>query len=408
MNSRSGQPRIIICIASYCKGGEFIRECRRQGCRVVLLTREKLRHGDWPHDCLDEIITVPDRAELETYLHAVSDLARSQQPDLIVALEESDVITAARIREHLCLPGLSATTARYFRDKLAMRGEAQHAGIVQPEFVSLLNYQALGEFMERIPPPWIIKPRADASSIGVRKVTDAEEVWRAKDQLDARPSPRERSGYYLLERWIPGTVYHVDSLVQGGRVIFASADRYGVAPLEVTQHGGVSTSHTLRYDAAPRKELLALNAQLLSSLGLTQGAAHAEFIGSSVDGRFYFLEVAARTGGAYTAETLEAATGINLWREWARIETADAEHPYQLPATRQEYAGLAVSLARQEWPDTSAYDDAEIVYRVSKPWHVGLIVRSASYGRVIALLDQYTQRFGRDFTATAPQQERPE
>lgn len=400
--------RTIVCLASYFKGQAFLRECWRQGWRVVLLTREKLRNEDWPFDSLDELLTVPDRAEPETYLHTVSEFARVHKVDSIVALEESDVITAARIREHLCLPGLDATTARLFRDKLAMRGRARELGIRQPAFVHLLNYQEVGEFSERVPPPWVVKPRADASSIGITRLHNTAEVWRVKDTLDARESLRERSAYYLLESYIEGDVYHVDALISGGQVVFAGVNRYGYPPLEITQHGGVATSFTIPYESAERKELLAINQRLLAQFGLRNGTSHAEFIKHKADGQFYFLEVAARVGGAYTAETLEAATGLNLWHEWARLESAEALQPYQLPALRQDYSGLALSLARQETPDTTAYADEEIVQRVVKPWHVGLIVRSAQFARVQELLAQYERRFQMDFTASAPQQERPE
>src|SRR5205085_9103735 len=168
------------------------------------------------------------------------------------------------------------------------------------------------------------------------------------------------------------------------------------------------TSFTIPYESVERKELIAINQRLLAQFGLRNGASHAEFIKHNADGRFYFLEVAARMGGAYTAETLEAATGLNLWQAWACLEAADAAQPYQLPALRHDYSGLALSLARQETPDTTAYDDAEIVQRVLKPWHVGLIVRSPQFARVQELLARYEQRFQKDFTATAPQQERPE
>ena len=47
-------PLTIFCIATYRKGDEFLRECRRQGCRVLLLTEEKLRDADWPRDAIDE------------------------------------------------------------------------------------------------------------------------------------------------------------------------------------------------------------------------------------------------------------------------------------------------------------------------------------------------------------------
>jgi biotin carboxylase len=406
MNTPSHQ-FTIVCLASYFKGLPFLRECRRQGWRVALLTREKLR-AEWPADCFDELLTVPDHAEPAAYLHAVNESARNHQPTRVVALEESDVITAASIREQLCLTGLDTATARHFRDKLAMRVRGQATGLPQPEFAPLLNYQAVGEFLERVPPPWVVKPRADASSIGISRLQRPTEVWQLKAALDARESPRERSAYYLLERCIAGAVYHVDALSVGGQVVFAGANRYGRPPLEIAQQGGVATSFTLPYESAERAELLQLNQQLLHDFGLTIGASHAEFIKSDHDGHFYFLEVAARVGGAYTAETLEAATGLNLWREWARVETASAAQPYQLPPTRQECGGLAVSLARQETPDTTAYTDPEIVYRVAKPWHVGLVIQAPEFARVRQLLAQYEQRFQTDFTAYAPQPERPE
>lgn len=406
MTTPQHQPT-IVCVASYFKGADFLRECGRQGWRVVLLTRAKLQNEAWPFESVAEVLTVPDHAEMEAYLHAVSDYAAQHKPQRIVALEESDVITAARLREHLCLPGLDATTARHFRDKLAMRVRGQEIGLTQPAFVHLLNYQEIGEFMERVPPPWVVKPRADASSIGITRLHSAAEVWRIKAALDARASPRERSVYYLLESSIAGAVYHVDALTVAGQVVFAGVNRYGRPPLEVTQLGGVASSFTLPYEAAERAELIGLNEKLLLQFGLRNGASHAEFIKSATDGQFYFLEVAARVGGAYTAETHEAATGLNLWREWARCETATAAQPYQLPVLQQHYSGLIVSLARQEWPDTRGYDDPEIVYRAAKPWHVGLIVQAPQFARVQELLAQYERRFQLDFTASAPQPERP-
>jgi biotin carboxylase len=397
----------VVCIASYFKGEEFIRECKRQGARVVLITRQKSAQEDWPREALYDLLTLPDDAPPELVTHAVCHLARPRKLNCLVALEEFDVITAAQIREHLCLQGMDATTARGFRDKLAMRTKARDAGIRVPDFINVVNYQELGEFMERVPPPWVLKPRSDVSSSGVRKLEETEQVWRGLEALDAREALQDKSTYYLLEQFVPGEVFHVDSVVSGGEVLFAGVSRYGRPPLEVVQSGGVYTSLTVEYDTPEREELLGINRQLLKALGHERGAAHAEFIRSASDGQFYFLEVAARVGGAFTAETLEAASGINLWREWARIELAHARG--QLPTRlepRREYGGIALSLARQERPDTSAYVDPEIAYRVERPNHVGLIVRSTDKARVEELLARYAERFSHDFSAYVPPPER--
>jgi hypothetical protein len=399
----------VVCVASHFKGEDFLRECKRLGAHVELVSRQRTAHERWPREAIDDVVFLPDDAGAEVVIHVVSQLARPRKLHCLVALEEFDVMTAALAREHLRLPGAHASAARLFRDKLAMREAASRAGLRVPDFVHVLNYQEVGEFMERVPAPWVLKPRSDVSASGVRVLEDPEQVWRAIEALDAREAMQDKSTYYLLERFVAGEVFHVDSVVDGGEVVFAGASRYGRPPMNVAHQGGVFTSMTVDYDSAEHEALTRFNADLLRALGLERGASHAEFIKGAADGEFYFLEVAARVGGAYIAETLEAASGYNLWREWARLEIAHARgQAYGRPARRHEYGGIALSLARQEWPDTSAYDDPEIVYRVSKPNHVGLVVRSPDRARVEQLLAEYVGRFARDFSAYVPPPERRE
>jgi biotin carboxylase len=403
----------ILCIASFFKGNDFIRECRRQGASVVLLTREKLLAKEWARESLDEIIVIPGKSTVAAYLMAASHVARSRRITSVVALEEYDIVTAAHIREHLCVPGMGSTTARCFQDKLGMRAQARTLGLPQPEFVHLLNREDIRQFVEHVSPPWMLKPRIGASSMGMKKMDRAEEVWEAIHELDARDEFHERPEFHLLEQYAPGDVYHVDSLVTGGKIVFASVAKYGISPFDVVHHGGVTTSQTIAYGSSLRRQLLALNRKVLLGFGIQRGVTHAEFIGQRTGAktagrRLFFLEVAARVGGAYTAETVEAASGINLWQEWAKIETATAEHPYRLPETRRDYGGIALSLARQQYPDTSNYTDPEIVYRIPKRRHVGLIIRSSRHDRARELLEQYSQRFNYDFTAVLPAEERAE
>ncbi len=398
----------VLCVASFFKGNDFIRECRRQGARVHLLTREKLLAADWARESLADLLAVPTTDSGDFYLRAAEEVARRWPLARVVALEEYDVVTAARIREHLCLPGLGTTAARYFQDKLAMRVRADEATLPQPQFVPLINCETVADFLARVPPPWLLKPRTGASAMGMRKLYEAAEVFAAIDELDAREHWHERAAHHLLEHFVPGDVYHVDSLVEGGRVIFANVERYGAPPFDVSHRGGVSTSHTIKRGSRDERQLHMLNRRLLAAFGFARGTTHAEFIKRAADGQFIFLEVGARVGGAYTVETIEAATGVNLWREWARLELATAARPYVLPPARADYGGIAISLAREEHPDTSAYDDPEIVYRVRKPWHVGLVVRAPDDRRAARLVSEYARRFAADFTAIAPAEVRAE
>src|SRR6266550_1357944 len=320
MSATEPRPLNIICFATFFKGGDFMRECRARGCNFILITKEKMLHEDWPRDVIEEIFAVPNDAPVELFLDLVSHIAKTRRPDRIVALEEFDVVIAALAREHLCLPGMSSSTAKTFRDKLAMSVRARDAGIILPDFVPAVNNEEIKEYLDRIPAPWVLKPRSDVSAIGIRKLESAAEAWSAIEELNQREILRERASYHLIARFVPGEVFHVDSLVDKRRVVFAGVNKYGCPPLQVAHGGGAYISQTIAHDSPEKKKLLEINRRLIKAMNLDSGATHAEFIKSEADGEFYFLEIAARVGGAYIADVLEAASGINLWREWARLE----------------------------------------------------------------------------------------
>lgn len=394
-------PATILCITSYEKGQEFLRTCKEEGCRVLLLTLEKHRNADWPHDSIDEMFYMPPELPVQDLIRAVSYMARTHAIDRLVALDEFDMENAAALREHLRIPGMGLTTMRYFRDKLAMRGRAKEAGIQVPEFVHVLNHDSLNEFMALVKPPWLLKPRSQASGIGMTKIEQAAKLWPLLERLG------DQQSFYLLEQFVPGDVFHVDSIVSERKVLFAEAHAYGHPPLDVSHHGGIFTTRTLPRTSTESKALHKINRELIEALGLVRGVTHAEFLRAHEDGKFYFIEVAARVGGAHISDVIEAATGINLWREWARLEVRAGKKPYHLPKPRHEYAGVVVSLARQENPDTSAYADPEIVLRIPKHHHAGFVLRSAKAGRISELLDSYATRFRGDFFATQPVPDKP-
>src|SRR6202043_717636 len=303
------RPLTFLCITTYEKGQEFMRECKRQGCGVILLTAEKLRDADWPRESLDDTFYLPEEIPLNDIVQAVTHLARTHKIDRIVALDEYDMETAATLREHLRIPGMGLTTMRYFRDKLAMRGRAKESGIDVPEFVHVLNHDSLKHFMAHVKPPWLLKPRSQASGIGMTKIQHADDIWPLLDRLD------DQQSFYLLEQFVPGDMFHVDSVVSERKAVFAEAHAYGSPPLDVSHQGGIFTTRTLPRTSAESKALHKINREVIEALGLVRGVPRAEFLRAHDGGKFYFIEIAARVGGAHISDAVEAATGINLWRE---------------------------------------------------------------------------------------------
>lgn len=395
-------PGNVLCLASYYKGERFMRKAAALGARPYLFTIERLLERPWPRDILAEVFARRDEASLDEIIRTVSWLARTRPFDRIVALDDFDVETAAALREHLRIPGMGDTTARHFRDKLAMRVKCKEEGILGPEFVHVLNHDAVRDFMKRVPPPWMNKPRSQASASGITKVRSEEQMWQLAEKQG------DDQSFFLLEEFVPGDVYHVDSIVSEREVVFTEVHKCFFPPFDVAHAGGVFATSTVERGSSDDRSLRALNAQLLSAMRLVRGVSHAEFIKGAADGKFYMLECAARVGGAHITDMIEASTGVNLWEEWAKIELGELEKkPYTPPAPRADYAGLTMTLAREARPDLSSFDDPEIVFRSPEEHHIGLVVRSTDRQRVNQLVESYAARIQRDFGASMPAQAKP-
>ncbi|MGM9992574.1 MAG: acetyl-CoA carboxylase biotin carboxylase subunit family protein [Candidatus Bruticola sp.] len=391
------KPVTILIVASYFKGNRFIEECYKEGCRLYLLTKLSLKEEAWARHCLQDVFYMTEFTSRDEVMRAVSYLARNIVFDRIIPMDDYDVELVASLREHLRIPGMGDTTARYFRDKLAMRVQARDEHIRCPRFEHVLNYGKLTQFMNEVPAPWFLKPRSEAGAVGIKKITCAQEFWDTINQLG------DEQSYRLLEEYIPGSVYHVDSIVWDSQIVFSNVSRYVKPPFDIWNFGGVFCTRTLPQGFEEEPEVADMNRRLVKAMKIVRGVTHAEFIRSSKDGQVYFLEVAARVGGASIDMMVEAATGINLWQEWARLEIASARgETYTVPDRRYDSASLMVCLSRQAKPDTSAYNDPDIFWRMDKDHHVGLVIKNSSFNRITDLTKSYMERMAQDYLAVEP------
>src|SRR5581483_10472751 len=129
----------ILCIATYRKGDAFLRECRRLGCTVLLLTVDSLANADWPRQAIDEIHTITRASTDEEIRRRVGAIARRHRIERVAALDDFDVEMAGMLREFLQVPGFGRTVSARFRDKLAMRTNARRLGLRVPEFTGVFN-----------------------------------------------------------------------------------------------------------------------------------------------------------------------------------------------------------------------------------------------------------------------------
>lgn len=374
---------------------------KAEGATVYLLTSISLKDEPWPKEAIDEMFYVQEANDepwnMTNVIKGLAHTFRSKKVDRIVALDDFDVERAAQLREEFRIPGMGQTTARYFRDKLAMRVKAADSGIKVPAFSALFNDAEVHEYTQNVPAPWLVKPRSEASATGIKKIHSADELWQHLGTLG------DRRHEYLVEKFEPGDVYHVDSLSQDGELIFSRVSQYLNTPFEVAHGGGIFRSHICEFGGEDDKALRTMTNDVMTAFGMVFSASHTEFIKSHSTGEFYFLETSSRVGGAHLAEMVEYSSGISLWAEWAKLEIAQFEDKkYTLPTIKNDYAGIVVSLIRDYRADYSSFNDSEICWTMEKDYHIGIIINSDSRQRILGLLDNYAKRIFEGSHASAP------
>lgn len=390
----------FLCLCSDFKGADFLREIAEQGHRVYLITSEERKDKPWPYDILTDVYYMPGHDgriwNLEHLENGVAHVMRTTGIDRVIALDDYEVRKVALLREVFRLPGMGQTTARHFHDKLAMRIQARDAGIPNPAFTALFNDEQINAFLAKNPGPWFLKRREDAGAIGIKKAKTPTELWEILHSFG------EKRHHYLAECFVSGDVYHVDSITVGGKILFTRVSQYLTPPFEVAHGGGIFQSCTLDSSDPIHHDLVELNTKVLHGFGMLHGASHSEFI-RGTDGRYVFLETSARVGGAHLADMVRVASGVNLWREWARIESALLlGDKYKAPKDEGQHAGIITSLSRVEYPDYTQYNDPEIAWTLGKAHHISFIFKSPVQRRVHSLLNKYCDIIRRDYHATVP------
>jgi len=392
----------FLCLSCEFKGDDFIREVANLGHRVYLITSEDKRDEAWPYDIITESFYMPEKDarkwNLEEMKLGVAHLMRSDKIDRIIALDDYDVNKAANLREEFRMPGMGETTARHFYDKLAMRIQANDAGIRVPGFSALFNDSDIHHFLNNSKGPWFVKPRSDAGTLGIRRIETEEAFWDLSESLGV---DRHQ---YLIEEFKSGDVCHVDSLSYDDQIVFTRSSQYLNPPFDIAHGGGIFQSCTLDVNDTRHKQLSTLNKKVLTAFGMKHGASHSEYI--MHNGEPFFLETSARVGGANLSNMVLIASDVNLWSEWAKIEnTVLQKSSYKAPKSKTAFAGIIASLSRFPRPDYGQYTDSEIAWTLEKDHHVGFIFGDKKQERVLEMLEKYSRIIADDYHATVPLKE---
>ena len=380
----------VLAIAHFCKGERLLKTFQELGCQTVLLSRADLQDKPWPRELVEEVFFVNDFRHRRDFLNAVSYLHQDRDFDVVAPLDEYAVSTCATVRAHLALPGLCEGTTRKVRDKLTMRCAARRNDIPVPRFCGFNNKRQIAGLMADSTAPWMVKPRSAGGSVRIHKLWSEREVWELWESLG------DKRSYHLMEEFVEADVYHVDTVVHEGKVLLEVPGRYAIPPFDVWHSGGVFCAQTVPRKSKTAQDLLRLNRRVLEAMGIRNGVNHVEFLGRGED--IYFLEIAARVPGSNLDQLATASTGVDLYRESARLQyCAVTDEPYKLDKFHYREAGIVQCLAQQETPSLGKVGELpELTWTWCADYHVGVAFASPKASRIdditAELLDHFRER----------------
>lgn len=250
---------------------------------------------------LAAVVAIP-RSDQRAFLDAARWLQRTgdRPASRVAAITERYLLPVAQLREELGLSGMTVAQTLRFRDKVAMKQHLAGSGVRLPDFAGYHPITARRLLARH--GKLVAKPRLGAGAAGVSVLQTEADLVRFERELAGRLDD------FDIEQYIDGRVFHIDSVVDRGRVIAATAaDSIDATNSYLSQSycRGIAVP-----DGPLLDELLAFNAKVIAAHPDYWGVTHHEVF-VAPDG-LCFCEIAARAGGGGVLAGFRSRTGLNL------------------------------------------------------------------------------------------------
>ncbi|MFD9706403.1 ATP-grasp domain-containing protein [Lentzea sp. NPDC059081] len=241
-------------------------------------------------------------------------LTRGTGIDRIVSFPEFTQYAAGYLAHLLGLEHFSPSVALGTRDKRVTKFRAAQAGLPTARWYSIPDLATAdpAAIEQAVGYPLVLKPAGGWGTVSTVKVDDSAGLEEALRTIaDALPSPL--SAQFVAEEFIAGEEFHVDAVWRDGRPWIFHVSRYFSPRLQAwsgkTAHGSVLLRESEFADLYA--QLLKLNTQLNSAVGIERGATHLEVFREHDTGRLLVSEIASRVGGANVSDVVEALGGVH-------------------------------------------------------------------------------------------------
>jgi len=223
--------------------------------------------------------------------------------------------SVAFVAQVLGLPGISYETALKASDKEKMRACFRGKPVPSPDYISpdaalcmrLCREDGLTSAGELLPfdLPVVVKPVDNMGARGCRLARSPEELALAVREA----LPCSRSSRIIIEEYIEGEEYSIDSIVRKGKItITGFAIRHIFFPPYFIEMGHTISGNCKRIPARKRNEIIRTFKRGVRALGIDNGAAKGDVKFGRIlrrgaareeKPRAYIGEIAARLSGGY-------------------------------------------------------------------------------------------------------------
>lgn len=314
---------------------KFFDHLKEYALKKILIIEEGFEEmGGIPTGCFDEVYVVNDissYSDLETIMNELMDRNDIQA---VIATTENIIEVAGRLRTRFGIQGMQHNQATSVRNKWVMKEIARQHGILSPRIRIASTERKLRAYVELIGYPCIIKPVAGWATIKTYRIEDQAQFDSFVSEWSASSQP------VLIEEFISGKEFHVDSVVSQAGVVFTSVSEYLFNCLDVIDHQKPLGS--IAYPSQAKNELVTrlkqFNQSIIRALGITNSVCHAEIF-VTAEGTLYFGEIAARIGGIAVIPPIILNThGVDLFQAAIDVELGI----YQVDPSKQtsKYTGM--------------------------------------------------------------------
>jgi hypothetical protein len=274
------------------------------------------------------VVQLNDLGNFQELYRAFFELYRAKKVDVIIALSEFHLLSAARLRKAFSVPGPAIEQVERYRDKVKMKQALRECDIRVPSFQCCASYEEATRFARDVGYPLVLKPRDGAASQGVVKIEGPQHLRHVYDKGGLEQ--------YELEEFIEGDLFHVDGFSDFQGRTFTLVSQYYNKPLDFN-HGQPVGSYLI-FDEARTEKLSELCLKVLRCLKIDKMPFHMEaFLTAS--GEAVFLEIGARVGGADIPIVVSDFLDINLFELWMKASIGEPLE-YEVTARPERHLGF--------------------------------------------------------------------